>query len=281
MRQRRGGRDCNSRFEKLTSINGHCLLLLASQRRKGRSGLAGFSFRCDGMRWRLVDRGRRQRRSQALTGRRHCDARSLSPSHCLMPIAPNLGSRWREHDANLPRNLRARQSKSAFLCKTAARLNRRRHRGRVMLQCTRSEETTPCCPTTFDSIERPVVPLRQLTVVKLTLVQFQNSVGYYGIPLVGQADEHCPTSVARAGRTCSGGPSNEHGIVAAPIHARRWRRYCRYNARCARLRRYRSRLRGDHSSVEAREPNRNPQHLSLLFGRLRRHHVLEGRSEKG
>ncbi len=30
------------------------------------------------------------------------DALSLSPRHCLMPIAPRLGSRWREHEENLP-----------------------------------------------------------------------------------------------------------------------------------------------------------------------------------
>jgi hypothetical protein len=70
---------------------------------------------------------------------RHCNALSLSPSHCLMPIAPRLGSRWREHDANLPPSLRRRQSKSALLSCSAVRLHRRADRGRVMLQCTKDE----------------------------------------------------------------------------------------------------------------------------------------------
>jgi hypothetical protein len=67
------------------------------------------------------------------------DALSLSPSHCLMPIAPRLGSRWREHEENLPPSLRRRQSKSAFLSCSAVRLHRRADRGRVMLQCTKDE----------------------------------------------------------------------------------------------------------------------------------------------
>jgi hypothetical protein len=66
------------------------------------------------------------------------DALSPSPSHCLMPIAPRLGSRWREHDANLPPSLPRRQSKSAFLSE-ATHLHRRADRGRVMLQCTKDE----------------------------------------------------------------------------------------------------------------------------------------------
>jgi hypothetical protein len=68
------------------------------------------------------------------------DALSLSPRHCLMPIAPRLGSRWREHKTNLPLSLARRQSKSAFLSRTAVRLNRRGNRGRVMLQCTRRKK---------------------------------------------------------------------------------------------------------------------------------------------
>jgi hypothetical protein len=55
--------------------------------------------------------------------RRHGDARSPSPSPYLLPIAPNLGSRWREHKTSLPLSLARRQSKSAFLSKTAMHLN--------------------------------------------------------------------------------------------------------------------------------------------------------------
>ena len=41
------------------------------------------------------------------------------------------------------------------------------------------------------------------------------------------------------------------------------------------------RLRGGDPALQARQPDRDAQHLSLLLGRLRRHHVLQGRPEEG
>ena len=76
--------------------------------------------------------------------------------------------------------------------------------------------------------------------------------------IADRADLRRPRREAR-GRIGSGGPSHEHGIIAAPIHARRWCGYCRHDPRCARLRRSGICLRRFHSSVEAREPDRDPQ----------------------
>ena len=61
----------------------------------------------------------------------------------------------------------------------------------------------------------------------------------------------------------------------------RRRRRRRHGARGTRLRRGRGGVcRGD-PPVQARQYRRNPQHLSLLRGRLRHHHVFEGRPEEG
>ena len=40
-------------------------------------------------------------------------------------------------------------------------------------------------------------------------------------------------------------------------------------------------LRDFHSSVETREPDRDSQHLYILFSRLRNHHVFQRRSQEG
>src|SRR5262249_4127134 len=77
------------------------------------------------------------------------------------------------------------------------------------------------------------------------------------------------------------GNVDEHGTVAAPVHGRRQGGSRGHDTWSARLRRGRDGHRRSDPALQAREHDRDAQHMSVLLGGVRHHHVLEGRPEEG
>ena len=82
-------------------------------------------------------------------------------------------------------------------------------------------------------------------------------------------------------RKQQGGREHERGSVPEIVFEGGRRRPRRDDARSVWLRRGRGRLRRGDPALQARQLDRNPQHLHLLRGRLRDHRLLQGRSDEG